>query len=50
MLLKVDFGPVIESRNPNRSESTVRMLPVEKIRSPFVFCSLKRKLVLMFNF
>lgn len=43
MLLQIDFGPVIEWRNPNQRESTVRMLSIGKMRSPFVFCSWKRE-------
>ena len=37
MLLQIDFGPVIESRNPNQKESTVEMLPVQRIKSVFFF-------------
>ena len=37
MLLQIDFGPIIESRNSNLRESTVGMLLAQKIWAPFFF-------------
>lgn len=54
MLLQIDFGPVIESRNPNLRESTVGMLPVQKIKLELHFLfdvlQLEKELVPIFKF
>jgi hypothetical protein len=50
MLLQIDFGSAIESRNPKLGESTVRMVPVGEIRSTIIYCTWKRDSVPTSNF